>query len=99
MKTRYHTLFSQRPGWQQTLLLIAAFAFTAFLLWIGLLFFIGFAIIGLAITLLNRLKLKLTGKPLFKGPKHFHRYQNGFSESRSESQHQVIEGEYERKDR
>lgn len=79
--------FTQRPAWQRALMFAAAFIVTAFLFWIGLFVVITFAVLALGVALVNRIKLKLTGRPLFKGPQHFHRYQSQFK------QDNVIEGE------
>ena len=83
---------NQRPAWQRFLILIATIVVTATLFWIGLIFVFGFAVLALIVAVVNRIKLKLTGRPLFKGPQHFHRYQSQFK------QNNVIEGEVVSKD-
>ena len=84
---------TNRPAWQRFLLLAASLVVAATLFWIGLIFVVGFAFVALAVAFINRIKLKLTGRPLFKGPQHFHRYQSQFNQSQSSSKGQVIEGE------
>jgi len=46
----------------------------------------------LAVAMVNRIKVKLTGRPLFAAPKHFHRYQSQFNQNR-DIEGEVIEGE------
>jgi UDP-N-acetylmuramyl pentapeptide phosphotransferase/UDP-N-acetylglucosamine-1-phosphate transferase len=78
---------NQRPAWQRYLIFIATIIVTATLFWIGLIFVFGFAVLALLVAVVNRIKFKLTGRPLFKGPQHFHRYQSQFKKDN------VIEGE------
>jgi len=79
--------FSQRPAWQRALLVAATIIITATLFWIGIIVVFSLAIVALAVAFVNRIKMKITGRPLFKGPKHFHRYQSQFQKK------DVIEGE------
>ncbi len=89
-----HYSILQRPAWQRYLIVAATFVIALSLFWIGLIFFIGFAVLALVVAVINRVKYKLTGRPLFKGPQHFHRYQSQFNQSgQTKHQGQVIEGE------
>lgn len=86
---------TDRPAWQRYLILIATILIVAALFWVGLVFMIAFAVLAVVVAIVNKIKVKLTGRPLFAGPKHFHRYQTYTqSQSRPQSpQHNVIEGE------
>lgn len=79
--------FNQRPPWQRAIFFILSLVIVAALFWIGLIVVIGLAILALAIALVNKIKIAITGKPLFKTPSHFHRYQSQFKQG------DVIEGE------
>lgn len=93
----------QRPAWQRFLIFAASIAVVAVLFWIGLILVFGLAFVALIVAAVNFVKLKITGRPLFKGPQHFHRYQSQFTqhnENRQDKQSgNVIEGEVvDRKD-
>lgn len=79
--------FSRRPAWQRFLLFVGALIVTATLFWIGLIFFLSFALIALGVMAVSRLKYKLTGRPLFTGPEQFSRRQSQFKKDN------IIEGE------
>lgn len=88
--------FSNRPAWQRYLLIFSTILITAFLFWIGIIVVFTLAFVALAVALVNKIKVKLTGRPLFKGPQHFHRYQSQFSqgnEPHSSKTGKIIEGE------
>lgn len=80
--------FRQRPAWQRYLMVASSIVITALLLWLGFIIFISLAVLAIAVALINRVKLAVTGRPLFKTPQHFHRYQSQFNKD-----HNVIEGE------
>ncbi|TCS42466.1 hypothetical protein [Reinekea marinisedimentorum] len=86
MNIRFQYL-NNRPAWQRYLIFALSIMFMIALFWIGMVFFIGFAILAFVVALINTIKVKLTGRPLFSGPKHFHRYQSQFRQTN------VIEGE------
>ncbi len=88
----------QRPTWQRYLIFAATIVLTAVLFWVAFFFVIGFAFLALAVAMINKLKFKLTGRPLFKGPQHFHRYQSQFSRPGDKPSGNVIEGEVIKKD-
>ncbi|EAR09642.1 hypothetical protein [Reinekea blandensis] len=93
----------QRPAWQRFLIFAASIAIVAVLFWIGLILVFGLAFVALVIGAINYVKLKVTGRPLFKGPQHFHRYQSQFTQhntnqSQEKPSGQVIEGEVVDKD-
>ncbi|MEJ2045431.1 MAG: hypothetical protein P8X74_20555 [Reinekea sp.] len=88
---------TQRPAWQRTLIYLSALVIAGVLFWIGILFVFAFAVLALGVAIINRIKFKLTGRPLFKGPQHFHRYHSQFREN-SRRQNDVIEGEVTHKD-
>jgi hypothetical protein len=83
-------------------MLAATVIITATLFWIGLIVVFGFALLALAVAIVNKVKIKLTGRPLFKGPQHFHRYQSHFKQpfqQNDKTSGNVIEGELvDRKD-
>lgn len=79
--------FNNRPPWQRLLMVVATLVLTVTLFWIGFIVVFALAFVALAFAIVNRIKIKFTGRPLFVGPKHFHRYQSQFNESN------VIEGE------
>ena len=84
--------FNQRPAWQRFLMIGATLVLTATLFWIGLIVIFSLALVALAVAMVNRIKIKLTGRPLFTAPKHFHRYQSQFNQNR-DIEGEVIEGE------
>jgi len=84
--------FNQRPAWQRFLMVAGTLVLTATLFWIGLILVFSLALVALAVAVVNRIKMKLTGRPLFTGPKHFHRYQSQFQKNR-DIEGEVIEGE------
>ena len=88
----------QRPAWQRYLIFVAIIVITAVLFSIAFFFVIGFAFLALAVAIINKVKVKLTGRPLFKGPQHFHRYQSQFNQRPKHSTGNVIEGEIIRDD-
>ncbi len=86
--------FSNRPIWQRYLAILTAIIITAFLFWIGIIVVFSLAFVALALALVNRVKVKLTGRPLFRGPQHFHRYQSHFRKpSGSNAEGNIFEGE------
>lgn len=93
----YSNLFRQRPTWQKYLLFFFGLVIAAALIWLSFLFILAFALIGLALSIINQIKLKITGRPMFTGPKHFHRYTNS-SSHKAEQSGTVIEGEVIRKE-
>lgn len=94
MIRQIHYSITQRPAWQRFLIVTASLVVTAMLLWVGLLFVFSFAFLALLVAGVNWVKLKLTGRPLFKGPQHFHRYQSQFKQhGQSKQNGSVIEGE------
>lgn len=76
-----------RPLWQRFLIFAVSVFLMISLFWIGMVFIISFAVIAFSLAIVNKIKMKITGRPLFSGPKHFHRYQSQFR------QNDVIEGE------
>lgn len=86
----------QRPAWQRFLIFVASLALVAVLFWIGLVLVFGLAFVALLVAAVNFIKLKFTGRPLFKGPQHFHRYQSQFRQhtrADPEKKGETIEGE------
>lgn len=87
----------QRPAWQRFLIFAGSIALVAVLFWIGLILVFGLAFVALIVAAVNFIKLKITGRPLFKGPQHFHRYQSQFNQHNEQKQEnpsgKVIEGE------
>lgn len=93
----------QRPLWQRALIFMASLALVAVLFWIGLVLVFGLAFVAMIIAVANFVKMKLTGRPLFKTPQHFHRYQSQFTQrghdaSSDQKSGQVIEGEVVERD-
>jgi hypothetical protein len=86
MNIRFQYL-NNRPVWQRYLIFALSIMFMIALFWIGMVFFIGFAVLAFVVAVINTIKMKFTGRPLFSGPKHFHRYQSQFKQSN------IIEGE------
>jgi hypothetical protein len=84
--------FKQRPPWQRAIAVALTIIIAAALFWVGLFVVFGLAILAVAIAVVNKIKIAITGKPLFKGPQHFHRYQSQFKQT------DVIEGEVVSKD-
>ncbi|MBU2863213.1 hypothetical protein KO489_05115 [Reinekea forsetii] len=82
-----HIQIKQRPPWQRAIFLVISLVVVAALLWIGLIVVIGLALLAVIVAIANKIKLAITGKPLFKTPSHFHRYQSQFKSG------DVIEGE------
>lgn len=87
MRNNYIFNFQQKPAWQRYLIYAVALIAMATLFSIGLIFVFAFAFLAIAVAIINKIKFKLTGRPLFAGPQHFHRYQSQFKKDN------VIEGE------
>jgi hypothetical protein len=82
-----HIQFNQRPPWQRAIAIVLSLVIVATLFWVGIIVVFGLALLAVAVAVVNKIKVAITGKPLFKGPQHFHRYQSQFK------QNDVIEGE------
>jgi hypothetical protein len=94
MPQRIQFSFNHRPTWQRYLIVLGTLIVTAFLFWIGLIFVFAFAVLAMLVAAVNYIKFKITGRPLFKGPQHFHRYQSQFGEQfKKQPKGAVIEGE------
>lgn len=94
MSQRIQFNFNHKPSWQRYLIIAATLVITAFLFWIGLIFVFAFAVLALLVAAVNYVKLKVTGRPLFKGPQHFHRYQSQFGDQyKRPNSGTIIEGE------
>lgn len=87
MNNQFRFPFQTRPAWQRYLILAASIVIAAALIWVGMILVFSLAIVALGVAIANRIKMKITGRPLFAGPKHFHRYQSQYKQGN------VIEGE------
>ncbi|MFQ3231437.1 MAG: hypothetical protein ACI9DO_002825 [Reinekea sp.] len=84
--------FNQRPPWQRAIALVLSIVIVATLFWVGLVVVLGLAVFAIVMAVINKIKIAITGRPLFTPPQHFHRYQSQFKQSN------VIEGEVVSKD-
>lgn len=79
--------FNQRPPWQRAIAVVLSIIIVATLFWVGLFVVLGLAVLGVILAIVNRVKVAITGRPLFKAPQHFQRDPSPFKQT------DVIEGE------